>query len=376
VFRIKICGIRRAEDLPHIAAAGADAVGLNFYAGSKRYLAPNEAAAITEAMPKGLARVGVFVNASSAEMLAAAERYGLDYLQLHGDEPPAQLAELRTCPIIKAFRFGGDGWTPIQLYLSECKRFGALPVAVLVDAPSIAGEYGGTGTTGDWQALVGWRKQIKLPLVLAGGLTPGNIAEAIKIVRPSAVDTASGVERADGYKSPEQVESFVATARTGLLDLYSVRIFGYRIVPNWLAEQERANDRFVRIVSGPLVGGIGTVLYEHADKIRVIVEKQHKLTPPLTIDRSISEPYTPRLIWHDQLIAAIAIIAFVAWCFSQSIMALLAIVFAFCALIIRMLLMSRWSRQIRTCPVCGRSLVGDYANCASCHWTRPMPEFS
>ena len=216
MFRIKICGVRRAEDLPHIAAAGADAVGLNFYAGGKRYLSPNEAAAVADAVPKGLARVGVFVNASSAEMLAAAERYGLDYLQLHGDEPPAQLAELRTCPVIKAFRFGDEGWAPIKHYLIACKHHVSLPVAVLVDAPTASGAFGGTGTTADWQALAGWRKHIDLPLILAGGLRPDNVAGAIGLVRPSAVDTATGVEAASGFKDAEATRSFVASARSAL----------------------------------------------------------------------------------------------------------------------------------------------------------------
>jgi phosphoribosylanthranilate isomerase len=216
VFKVKICGVRRVEDLSHIAAAGADAVGLNFYTGSKRFLPPDEAEAVAAAAPKGLARVGLFVNASTTEMLAVAERHGLAYLQLHGDEPPAQLAELRAFPVIKAFRWGDDGWAPIKQYLFECKRHGALPVAVLVDAPAPPGAYGGTGTTADWQALVDWRKHIDLPLILAGGLTPDNVAGAIELVKPSAVDTATGVEAADGFKDPGATRSFAASARSAL----------------------------------------------------------------------------------------------------------------------------------------------------------------
>lgn len=216
MFRIKICGVRRAEDLPHIAAAGADAVGLNFYAGSKRYLSPDDAEGVAAAVPQGLARVGVFVNASTTEMLAAAEQHGLAYLQLHGDESPAQLAELRAWPVIKAFRFGDDGWAPIKQYLIECKRHGSLPVAVLVDAPVATGAFGGTGTTADWQALAGWRRHIDLPLILAGGLTPENVARAIELVSPTAVDTASGVEAANGFKDARATRDFVASARSAL----------------------------------------------------------------------------------------------------------------------------------------------------------------
>ena len=129
MFHVKICGVCHQGDLPAIAAAGADAVGLNFYPNSKRFLSEREADEVAAAVPRELARVGVFVNATGAAMLAAAQRFQLDYLQLHGDEPPEQLAELRAWPVIKAFRFGTEGWQPIESYLSACKQHGALPVA-------------------------------------------------------------------------------------------------------------------------------------------------------------------------------------------------------------------------------------------------------
>ncbi|MEX2140829.1 MAG: phosphoribosylanthranilate isomerase [Pirellulales bacterium] len=216
MFKVKICGVRRAEDLPHIAAAGADAVGLNFYPQSKRYLPLEEATSVAAAVPAGVARVGVFVNASTPEILAAAEQCRLVYLQLHGDESPFQLAELRAWPVIKAFRFRAEGWTPIEKYIAECKRHGVLPVAVLIDSPGTAGSYGGTGAAVDWQALADWRSHIDLPLILAGGLTPENVAEAISVVGPSAVDTASGVESPDGYKNAVATRNFVASARSAL----------------------------------------------------------------------------------------------------------------------------------------------------------------
>jgi len=216
VFKIKICGVRRAEDLLPIAAARADAIGLNFFSQSKRYLPPADAERVSAAVPAGVARVGVFVNAPTAEILAAAETYGLDYLQLHGDEPPEQLAELRAWPVIRGFRFGEQGWKPIEAYLIDCKRHGALPVAILIDAPGTGGSYGGTGTTANWEALADWRQHIDLPLVLAGGLTPANVGEAIRIVQPAAVDTATGVESADGYKDSSRTRAFVATALAAL----------------------------------------------------------------------------------------------------------------------------------------------------------------
>jgi phosphoribosylanthranilate isomerase len=216
VFTIKICGIRRAEDLPHIAAAGADAVGLNFYPKSKRYLAAGEAAGVVAAVPQGIARVGVFVNASSADMLLAAEQCHLDYLQLHGDEPPEQLVELGKRRVIKAFRFSSAGWTPIERYLTECERYGTSPAAVMIDAPAPRGAYGGTGTTADWHAITNWRSHIDLPLILAGGLTAANVAEVIRLVRPTAIDVASGVEGPDGFKDPALVLAFGKTARAVL----------------------------------------------------------------------------------------------------------------------------------------------------------------
>jgi phosphoribosylanthranilate isomerase len=217
LFHVKICGVCHQGDLPAIAAAGADAVGLNFYPQSKRFLSEREADKVAAAVPHDLARVGVFVNATGAAMLASAQRFGLDYLQLHGDEPPEQLAELRAYPVIKAFRFGEAGWQPIESYLSACKQRGALPVAVLIDGPAANDEFGGTGRTADWAELSDWRSHVDLPLVLAGGLTAGNVAQAIERVRPSAVDTASGVEQSPRRKNDEAVRSFVASAREALV---------------------------------------------------------------------------------------------------------------------------------------------------------------
>jgi phosphoribosylanthranilate isomerase len=216
VFRIKICGVRRASDLAHIAAAGADAVGLNFYARSKRYLSPDDAPTVAAAVPPHIARVGVFVNASTAEMQEAAARYRLDFLQLHGDEPANQLAELAPWPVLKAFRFDDDGWSPIEQFLVDCRRDRARLAAVLIDAPSPAGEYGGSGSTVDWRSLADWRSHLDVPLILAGGLTAANVGRAIELVRPAGVDTASGVEGVDGCKDASAVKSFAAAAREAL----------------------------------------------------------------------------------------------------------------------------------------------------------------
>ena len=156
--------------------------------------------------------MGVFVNSPVDFVLTTAESLHLDYIQLHGDEPPETIAALEW-PVVRAFRFGLADWQPIEQYLAECKHRGVLPAAVMIDAPAPSGTYGGTGATADWQSLADWRSHIDLPLILAGGLTPENVADAIKLVRPTAVDTASGVESPDGFKDSDLVRSFVATAR-------------------------------------------------------------------------------------------------------------------------------------------------------------------
>jgi phosphoribosylanthranilate isomerase len=202
-----------------IAKAGADAIGLNFYPKSKRFLSEGEAAEIAAVVPPGIERVGVFVNAPTPLMITAAQRFRLNYLQLHGNEPPEQLAELRAYQVIKAFRFGNEGWQPIESYLASCRRHGALPLAVLVDGPASADEFGGTGRTADWAGLSDWRSHIELPLVLAGGLTTGNVARAIETVQPVAVDTASGVERNSRNKDLVATRTFVNEALMSLAKL-------------------------------------------------------------------------------------------------------------------------------------------------------------
>jgi len=213
MFRIKICGITRVEDAHLAAAAGADACGLNFFAKSPRCVAFSTAAEICRQLPPSVVRVGVFVNAPVAEVIDTFDRLGLTAIQLHGDEPPEYLGQLGGRPVIRAFRLGPEGLSTIERYLARCEAQGVLPRMVLADAYR-PGQYGGTGTRADWEALAGYGAlPWKLPLVLAGGLGPDNVAEAIRRVRPAAVDTASGVEAALGQKSAEGMRRFVAAAR-------------------------------------------------------------------------------------------------------------------------------------------------------------------
>jgi phosphoribosylanthranilate isomerase len=208
VFRIKICGITSVDDGLLAAAAGADAVGLNFYHRSPRSVSLDTATEIVDALPRHVASVGVFVDARVADIRETATRLRLDFIQLHGDEPPEFLAQLRDHLVIRAVRLQST-LEAVAGYLAKCP---VPPAAVLIDA-HVRGQYGGTGRTLDWSALDQHSRCLPgIPLILAGGLTPENVGQAISVVRPAAVDTASGVERAPGRKDAELVRTFVAAA--------------------------------------------------------------------------------------------------------------------------------------------------------------------
>lgn len=213
MFTIKICGVTTVEDALAVAAAGADAIGINFYAHSPRFVPLERAQHVAAVIPRGVVRVGLFVNAPAEAICGAFDALGLDLIQLHGDEPPEFLAELGARPVMRAFRVGGEGLKPVAAYLDRCRALGTPPAMALVDAHR-AGQYGGTGQIADWDALANERAMLgDVPLVLAGGLTPENVATAIYRVRPAAVDTATGVETEPGRKNPEAVGRFIAAAR-------------------------------------------------------------------------------------------------------------------------------------------------------------------
>lgn len=215
MFQIKICGVTSRADALAVAEAGADCVGLNFYPKSARFLPPARADEVVSAVPDGVTKVGVFVNAALAEIREIAGQFSLDFVQLHGDEPPELIAQLTGHRVIKAFRLGQEGLAPVAQYLDACYQLAALPAMVLLDAFQ-AGAYGGTGKQIDWAAASQYHDLGAGPaLVLAGGLTAENVAAAIFAVRPAAVDTASGVESSPGHKDPRKVSAFVAAARAG-----------------------------------------------------------------------------------------------------------------------------------------------------------------
>ena len=231
MFRIKICGITNAEDAKIAVEAGAGAIGLNFYDQSPRHVTEITASAIVRqarAMPGGdyapygmVACVGVFVNHSLPSVHNIGRRLLLTGCQFHGDETPeyiAGLVRLTKLPkdwwnVIRARRFDDSGVSGIAKDLAACEVLGRRPDAVLIDALS-PGRYGGTGETVSWVGLADHNKWLgDTPLILAGGLTPDNVAEAIRIVRPHAVDVASGVESAPGKKDPHKVRDFIQAAK-------------------------------------------------------------------------------------------------------------------------------------------------------------------
>jgi phosphoribosylanthranilate isomerase len=204
--RIKICGITRIEDAEHAVRAGADFLGLNFWPGSRRHVSIELGAALAAAAREVHASVeivGLFVNPTAAEVHDVRQHVDLDIVQLHGDEPDELITELGGgLEVWKAFAVHG----PASLGLIRSSP----STAQVLDAPS-AGR-GGSGTTFDWAiaaTAVGDGRRV----VLAGGLTPDNVAAAIAQVQPYAVDVASGVERAPGIKDPARVSAFIAAAR-------------------------------------------------------------------------------------------------------------------------------------------------------------------
>ena len=236
LFTVKICGLTTPGDAALAAAAKADAIGLNFVAGSPRVLGIDQAEAVAAAVPPGVLKVGVFAGATAAEIRRIAEAVGLDAVQLHGHldgagpgvDPPALCADLTGLLVIRAVRLepGSDPLAAARRWLAAAAALGHPPAMVIVDAPvtrgTAAGHLGGTGATADWAACA-QALPLGLPTALAGGLTPDNVAEAIRASMAAAVDTASGVESAPGRKDPEKLRAFVAAARQALEATAKVR---------------------------------------------------------------------------------------------------------------------------------------------------------
>ncbi len=199
---VKICGITRVEDALAAVESGADAIGFVFYPPSPRSITPERAAAIAEALPRGLAKIGVFVNETIARMTEIRARAGLDCIQLHGDEP-AEMALALACPAIRAFRAIRD--------VEEAAAIARYPAAaVLVDGER-AGFYGGTGAPAAHGAIAAARRAKRW--ILSGGLAPESVAAKIAAFTPWGVDVSTGVESSPGIKDQNKIAAFVAAVR-------------------------------------------------------------------------------------------------------------------------------------------------------------------
>ena len=215
-IRVKIEGLRDPETAMRIAQMGVDAFGLVF-AQSPRWVSPEQARAVLDVLPPWVATVGVFVNADAETINRVVERTRIGYVQLHGDEGPEIVAQIRV-PCIKAFRVRDEGWlAAVRSWLNACEARSNL-AAVLLDAynPTVRG---GTGERFNWDLVADARAAGAMagidPIILAGGLDSSCVSHAIDLVKPWAVDVASGVEKAPGIKDLRKVADFIRATREG-----------------------------------------------------------------------------------------------------------------------------------------------------------------
>lgn len=209
-FRVKICGLRTVADVEAAAAAGAAYAGFVFFPKSPRHLSIAQARELTLAAPLGLAKVALVVDADDAALDAITEAMPLDMLQLHGHESPDRVAEIRArygLPVMKAVGVADEG------DLAQVLDYSLVADQILVDAkpPKNADLPGGNGLSFDWR-LVAQRRWLR-PWMLAGGLTPHNVAEAIRLTNARQVDVSSGVERSPGVKDAAKMAAFVAATQ-------------------------------------------------------------------------------------------------------------------------------------------------------------------
>lgn len=219
MIRIKICGITNAEDAMAAVEAGADALGFIFVEGTPRFVTPEQVAPIVRRLPPFVTAVGVFWDHPAGHVKAVAEACRLRALQFHGDEPPEDLADF-TLPVIKTIKLPPastlEGLPEYRVRdLAEIIRYRAVAAAILLDTAAQWSE-------GEVREPLEWTLARTLTpqagparVILSGGLNPANVARAIEVVRPYAVDVNSGVEAAPGRKDPDKVRRFVAAVRGG-----------------------------------------------------------------------------------------------------------------------------------------------------------------
>ncbi len=208
--RVKFCGLRTPADMAAAAAAGASYAGLVFFARSPRHVTIEQARALALEAPIGLAKVALMVNPDDAQLDAVTDAVPLDMIQLHGSESPDRVAQVRArtgLPVMKALGVASADDLP------AIDTYGAVADQLLVDAkaPKDADLPGGNGLSFDWRLIAG--RQWRRPWMLAGGLTPENVAEAIRLTGATQVDVSSGVESAPGVKDPDLIRAFADATR-------------------------------------------------------------------------------------------------------------------------------------------------------------------
>lgn len=207
--RVKICGITSPADAAQAAALGADLIGLNFYAKSPRCIDEATARSIVQVLPTAVEPVALFVNELLERSQPIVNSLGIRTVQMHGNWDECLPTGTR---MIVAFAVrDAISLRHITSYLDRCATKGDAPYAILVDA-HVPGMFGGTGQVAPWHLLAGFDPGV--PLILAGGLTPENVAEAIRIVKPYAVDVASGVESSPGKKDADKMRRFIDAVRS------------------------------------------------------------------------------------------------------------------------------------------------------------------
>ena len=211
---VKICGLTSPQGVAAAVSAGARYLGFVFFAKSPRHVTPEQAAALAAEVPLGIAKVGLFVNPDDALLQTVLAQVPLDMIQLHGSESPARVTEVRALtglPVMKAVGVA----EPRDL--DALWDYGLVADMLLIDAkpPKDAELPGGNGLAFDWRLLAG--RQILKPWLLAGGLTPENVSQALRLTRAPGVDVSSGVESAPGVKDPDRIRDFIARATAPIL---------------------------------------------------------------------------------------------------------------------------------------------------------------
>lgn len=214
----KVCGLTQEENVCMVVEAGVDAIGLNFYPKSKRYISMETASRLRNCIPANVDVVGVFVNSTPQDVINIATAVKLSVIQFHGNESVSDIKHVQDqCPtarIFRAFRLSHDNLNQTIAEVSKLKEAGVRLSAVLVDA-FVTGEFGGTGHQLD-QNLIQKLPAHWPPLIVAGGLTSDNVSDCIQSVKPWGVDVASGVESEPGIKAPDKTKQFILAARAAI----------------------------------------------------------------------------------------------------------------------------------------------------------------